>query len=99
MEELRVLPFLPTLASQTETPSPACTTDSLETLIRLAQGELRGDRSPARQEEPVYIEMSGLLQSAAPPPARPSRPRPNYNEYMDMEVVQTSLLHLHLPNQ
>jgi len=57
--------------------------DSLETLIKLAKGELSGDASTRTPEEPIYIEMSQSATSQAT--------KPNFNEYMDMDVVQKAL--------
>ena len=57
--------------------------DSLETLIKLAKGELSGDAPTRTPEEPIYIEMSQSATSQAT--------KPNFNEYMDMDVVQKAL--------
>ena len=57
--------------------------DSLETLIKLAKVELLGDAPTRTPEEPIYIEMSQSATSQAT--------KPNFNEYMDMDVVQKAL--------
>jgi len=57
--------------------------DSLETLIKLAKGELSNDGAITTPEEPIYIEMSQSATSQAT--------KPNFNEYMDMDVVQKAL--------
>ena len=71
--------------------------DSLDTLIRLARGELANERtglysssSQSDAEEPIYIEMSKAGKpkiSQAYSVAESSRA----NEYMDMDVVQAAL--------
>ena len=67
----------------TENEDYVSVSDSLETLIKLAKVELSSDSTSATTEEPIYIEMS---QSA------PSQvTKPNFNEYMDMDVVQKTL--------
>ena len=79
-----------TLSSQPKTLTDSDTTDyvsvsdSLETLIKLAKGELSNDAPAATAtEEPIYIEMSHSSTSQAT--------KPNFNEYMDMDVVQKAL--------
>ena len=70
--------------------------DSLDTLIRLARGELANERtglyssSQSEAEEPIYIEMSKAGKpkiSQAYSVAESSRA----SEYMDMDVVQAAL--------
>ena len=73
--------------------------DSLDTLIRLARGELANERtglysgSQSEAEEPIYIEMSKAgkpkISQAYSVAAAPSETRAS--EYMDMDVVQTAL--------
>ena len=66
--------------------------DSLDTLIKLAKGELFQESTAAASppvlscgEEPIYIEMSKGTSSLS------SEAKPNYSEYMDMDVVQSAL--------
>ena len=66
-----------------ETTDYVSVSDSLETLIKLAKGELSNDSSIEASEEPIYIEMSQASTSQAT--------KPNFNEYMDMDVVQKAL--------
>ena len=73
--------------------------DSLDTLIRLARGELANERtglysgSQSEAEEPIYIEMSKAgkpkISQAYSVAAAPSETRAS--EYMDMDVVQAAL--------
>jgi len=78
--------------------------DSLDALIKLAQGELKQESYKSNtssssqsssssssasapkmswQDEPIYIEMSKGSSSLSS--------RPNYSEYMDMDVVQAAI--------
>jgi len=67
----------------TENEDYVSVSDSLETLIKLAKGELSGDGATEASEEPIYIEMSQSATSQVT--------KPNFNEYMDMDVVQKAL--------
>jgi hypothetical protein len=68
---------------------------SLDTLIRLAKDQLTSsssfssslsssDSSSDSYEEPIYMEMSGLVASCSPPLA-------SFTDYMDMETVDRAL--------
>ena len=66
--------------------------DSLDTLIKLAKGELFQESTAAASppvlscgEEHIYIEMSKGSSSLL------SESKPNFSEYMDMDVVQSAL--------
>ena len=67
----------------TENEDYVSVSDSLETLIKLAKGELSSDGDSATTEEPIYIEMSQSATSQVT--------KANFNEYMDMDVVQKTL--------
>ena len=66
--------------------------DSLDTLIKLAQQQL-STSSYSANEEPIYIEMTKASSSLSNKNNNNNNDftKPNYNEYMDMDVVQTAL--------
>ena len=67
--------------------------DSLDTLIKLAQQQLTTS-SHSASEEPIYIEMTKASSSLSNKNNNNNNndfTKPNYNEYMDMDVVQTAL--------
>ena len=65
--------------------------DSLDTLIKLAQQQLTTSSSSSN-EEPIYIEMTKASSSLSNKINNNNDfSKPNYNEYMDMDVVQTAL--------
>ena len=65
--------------------------DSLDTLIKLAQQQLTTS-SHSANEEPIYIEMTKASSSLSNKINNNNDfTKPNYNEYMDMDVVQTAL--------
>ena len=81
--------------------------DSLDTLIRLARGELSREANErtglysagqSEAEEPIYIEMSKAVKpkisqaySVAAAPSPSEEARLAASEYMDMDVVQSAL--------
>ena len=66
--------------------------DSLDTLIKLAQQQLTTS-SHSANEEPIYIEMTKATSSLSNNNKNHvlNNNRPKYNEYMDMDVVQSAL--------
>ena len=65
--------------------------DSLDTLIKMAQQQL-STSSHSANEEPIYIEMTKASSSLSNKINNNNDfTKPNYNEYMDMDVVQTAL--------
>ena len=70
--------------------------DSLDTLIKLAQQQLTTS-SHSANEEPIYIEMTKASSSLSNTKNNNNNnnnndfTKPNYNEYMDMDVVQSAL--------
>ena len=65
--------------------------DSLDTLIKLAQQQLTTS-SHSANEEPIYIEMTKASSSLSNKNNNNNDfTKPNYNEYMDMDVVQSAL--------
>ena len=65
--------------------------DSLDTLIKLAQQQLTTS-SHSASEEPIYIEMTKASSSLSNKNNNNNDfTKPNYNEYMDMDVVQSAL--------
>ena len=66
--------------------------DSLDTLIKLAQQQLTTS-SHSANEEPIYIEMTKASSSLSNKNNNNNNDftKPNYNEYMDMDVVQSAL--------
>ena len=65
--------------------------DSLDTLIKLAQQQL-STSSHSANEEPIYIEMTKASSSLSNKINNNNDfTKLNYNEYMDMDVVQTAL--------
>ena len=66
--------------------------DSLDTVIKLAQQQL-STSSSSSDEEPIYIEMTKATSSLSNNNKNHvlNNNRPKYNEYMDMDVVQSAL--------
>ena len=64
--------------------------DSLDTLIKLAQQQLTTS-SHSANEEPIYIEMTKATSSLNKHSVINNNNKPKHNEYMDMDVVQSAL--------